>query len=260
MTKEDADKKIDGSDVVVDDKVIEDAVVFINEIANKTIYKGSIEIGEYILEHFFGNDIKLASSKNPKKPSSFNKLCERPDLVVHPNQLGLMVRVASQERYLTDNKVNTEGLSYTHKATLVKLDNTNKKIKTIEKCLEESWSTRELDDKIKTIIQGLSSNTSPSLIRTTKKYITKVDEVLKAANDSNLDIDDEELSKMSDKRRKALKKHLTELKIKIDETVKKTGNISTGCDELLAKLADVAKEKKADPPKRGSKKAKTQKE
>ena len=240
--------------------MIEDAVEFINETANKTIYKGSIEIGEYILKHFFGNDINLASSKNPKKLLSFYKLCERQDLVVHPNQLGLMVRVASQERYLTENEVNTGGLSYTHKATLVKLDNTKKKIKTIEKCIKKNWSTRELDDEIKIIIQGLSPSTSPSLIRTTKKYITKVNDVLKAANNSNLDIDDEELSKMSDKRRRDLEKHLTKLKMKIDDTVKKTGDISADCDGLLAKLADFAKEKKAKPPKRGRKKSKTQKE
>lgn len=246
-------------DVAVVDKMIDDAVAFINETANKTIYQGSIEIGEYILEHFFGNDMKLASSKNPNKDESFNKLCERADLTVHPNRLGLMVRVASQERYLVEKKVNIEGLSYTHKATLVKLDNTKNKIKTIEKCIEKKWSTRELDDEIKMLIKGISSSTNPSLIRTTKKYISKVDDVLKAVDDSSLDIDDDKLSKMPEKKRKELENYLKELKAKIEDTVKKTGDISTGCDELLAKLADVAKEKKANPPKRGRKKSKTKK-
>ncbi len=258
MTNEDAIKEKNVTKTV-DETLIDSAVGFINEIANKTIYKGSIEIGEYILEHFFGNDIKLASSKNPKKLSSFYKLCERQDLTVHPNRLGLMVRVASQERYLVEKKVNTEGLSYTHKATLVKLDNTKIKIKTIQKCIEKKWSTRELDDEIKILIQGLSSSTSPSLIRTAKKYITKVDDVLKAVNDSSLDIEDGELFKMSDKKRKELENYLNQLKTKIGDTVKKTGDISTGCDELLAKLADVAKEKKANPPKRAGEKSKTPK-
>ncbi|OGR22327.1 MAG: hypothetical protein A2277_20645 [Desulfobacterales bacterium RIFOXYA12_FULL_46_15] len=227
----------------VDEKLIDEAVAFINETANKTIYKGSIEIGEYILENFFSGDLKLASSKNPKKLLSFNKLCEREDLTVHPNRLGLMVRVASQERFLAGKKVNTEELSYTHKAALVKLDNTDKKITAIEKCIKEKWSTRDLDDEIKRLIQGLPASTNLSLIQTIKRYITKVDDVLKAVEDSSLDIGDDELSKMSDKRRKGLENYLTELKTKIDDTVKKTEDIKIGCDGLLTKLTQVAKKK-----------------
>ena len=92
---------------VDNEKLIDDAVQFINEKANETLYKGSIEIGEYILEHFFNGDPKLASSKNPKKQQSFNKLCDRNDLIVHPNQLGLMVRVASQEKYFIEKEIDT---------------------------------------------------------------------------------------------------------------------------------------------------------
>jgi len=252
-------KETNLSNVAVDEKLIDEAVAFINETANKTIYKGSIEIGEYILENFFGGDLKIASSKNPKKVSSFNKLCEREDLTVHPNRLGLMVRVASQERFLVEKKVNTEGLSYTHKATLVKLDNNKKKTNTIEKCIEKKWSTRELDDEIKRLIQGLPASTNLSIIRTTKRYITKVDDVLKAVEDSSLDISDDELSKMSDKKRKDLENYLKELKTKIDDTVKKSDDIKTDCDGLLTKLTQVAKEKKANPPKLGRKKSKGKK-
>lgn len=252
-------KETNLSNVAVDEKLIDDAVAFINETASETIYKGSIEIGEYILENFFGGDLKFASSKNPKKVSSFNKLCEREDLTVHPNRLGLMVRVASQERFLVEKKVNTEGLSYTHKAILVKLDNTKEKINTIEKCIAEEWSTRDLDDEIKRLIQGLPASTNLSLIRTTKRYITKVDDVLKAVENSSLDISDDELSKMSDKKRKDLENYLKELKTKIDDTVKKSGDIKTGCDGLLTKLTQLAKEKKANPPKRGRKKSKGKK-
>jgi len=241
------------SAIVVEEKIINEAVAFINETANKTLYKGSIEIGEYVLKHFFEGDIKCASSKNPKKLSSFNKLCERDDLTVHPNRLGLMVRVAAQEQYLTSEKVNTGELSYTHKAALVKLDNTEEKINTIEQCINEKWSTRKLDDAIKRLSQELLSATSSSIINTTKKCLAKVDDVLKVVEDSNLDMDNEELSKMSSKRREDLGNYLKELKAKIEATVKKTGDISTDCDELLAQLTEIAKEKKAKTTKRGRK-------
>jgi hypothetical protein len=99
----------------VEIKKINDAVKFINEKANKMVYKGSVEIGNYILEHFFGNDTSLASSKNPKKPVSYGKLCRRKDLLLSSMELSTMVRVASQEKFLKEKKVNVSKLTYTHK-------------------------------------------------------------------------------------------------------------------------------------------------
>jgi len=255
MTEKDVKTEIKTPDIM-DEKDIDAAVNFINETVNETIYNGSIAIGKYILKHFFKGDVKLASSKNPRKSASFNKLYERIDLIIHPNKLALMVRVASQEQYLIDNSLETEGLSYTHKAALVKLDDTEKKIKIIKKCIEKKWSTRDLENEIKKINQGLLLDTKSSLIQTTKKYIAKVDDVLNTVEDSFFDIDDDELSKMAKDKRKKLEGYLNKLKTKIKDTVKKTDDISTGCDELLAKLTAVAEGKKANPSKRGRKPSK----
>jgi len=255
MTEKDVKTEVKTPDIM-DEKDIDAAVNFINETANKTIYQGSIEIGQYILDHFFEGNIKLAASKNPHKLLSFNKLCERDDLTVHPNRLRLMVRVADQEKYFADNGLDTKVLSYTHKSALAKLDNTEKKIKIIKKCIEKEWSTRDLENEIKKINQGLLLDTKSSLIQTTKKYIAKVDDVLNTVEDSFFDIDDDELSKMAKDKRKKLEGYLNKLKTKIKDTVKKTDDISTGCDELLAKLTAVAEGKKANPSKRGRKPSK----
>ena len=80
----------------VDQKLVDQAVVYINETIIETSYKGSIQIGGYILEHFFNNDINLACSRAPNKSVSFTELCKRDDLGVHPTTLSRMVRVASQ--------------------------------------------------------------------------------------------------------------------------------------------------------------------
>lgn len=245
------------TDIIVDDSVIDEAVEFINETATKTIYKGSIEIGEYILKHFFEDDIKLASSKNPKKQASFNKLCEREDLTLHPNSLALMVRVASQERFLAEKKVDTSELTYTHKASFVKLDNGQKKINLIRKCLDEKWTTRKLDDEIKEKLKGLPPTNKPSLLLTTKKYITKVDGVLKTVGDTDLKVDVDALLTMSDKKRQDLKKYVKELKKKVEDTATKSEKISADCDGLLGKIAEADKERKNNPPKRGRKPSKS---
>ena len=71
-------KSASGTDMVtaIDQKLIDESVKFINDTIVKTIYKGSLEIGKYLLEKFFDNDIKLASSRNPRKSDSFQQLCK----------------------------------------------------------------------------------------------------------------------------------------------------------------------------------------
>lgn len=240
----------------IDEKTIDEAVKFINEKANETVYKGQFQIGEYILKTFFNDDIKQASSKNPKKQASFNKLCEREDLVVHPNNLALMVRVASQERLFKENKIDTNELSYTHKATLVKLENNGKKISVLNKCIKGKWTTRKLEDEVKKELNKLQKETKSSLIRTTKKYITKIDDVLKSVNDTALNYDTDELSKMSDRKRYDLTKYLSHLKDKVKINQDKSKEISENCDQILEQLTKINEEKKANPPKRGRKPSK----
>jgi len=105
----------------VDQTLVNNAVHFINEKANEHVYKAYEEIGNYLLEKFFDNDLELASSRNPKKLVSYQALREREDLAIHPARLGVMVRVAAQEKFFASKKLPSEKLSYTHKSELVKL-------------------------------------------------------------------------------------------------------------------------------------------
>jgi hypothetical protein len=134
---------------VVDRGLVNDAVKFINEKANETMYRGSEEIGAYLLKKFFHDDIKLASSRRPHKSASYTALCQREDLAVHPATLSLMVRVAAQEIFFKKSNFNTAGLSYTHKAELVKLPNTADKIRLAQKALKGNISTRLLSEEVR---------------------------------------------------------------------------------------------------------------
>lgn len=134
---------------IVDKALVNDAVNFINEKANETLYRGSEEIGAYLLERFFGNDIAVASSRKPHKSASYAALCQREDLAVHPATLSLMVRVAAQEVFFKEKKFNPAGLSYTHKAELVKLPNTAVKIRLAQKALKSTFSSRLLSEEVK---------------------------------------------------------------------------------------------------------------
>ncbi|MFC1858013.1 hypothetical protein ACFL9U_08280 [Thermodesulfobacteriota bacterium] len=128
----------------VDERLVEDAVTFINAKIAENVFKGSLDIGEYVLKTFFNDDIEFACSKNRYKSISFRALCERRDLAVSYPTLIKMVRVAAQERFLIANRIMTDRLNYTHKRELIKLDNNAKKLSIARECINSSLSSREL--------------------------------------------------------------------------------------------------------------------
>lgn len=139
----------------VDQTLVNNAVHFINEKANEHVYKAYEEIGIYLLEKFFNNDVSLASSKNPRKPASYSELCRREDLAIHPARLGVMVRVAAQENFFRSEKLPSEKLSYTHKAELVKLPDDQRKIDLAKECIKKSLSTRQLAERVSEILKEM---------------------------------------------------------------------------------------------------------
>lgn len=135
----------------VDAKLIEEAVRFINEKYNETVYKGAMEIGAYVLKHFFNDDIALASSRNPRKATSYRALCQAAGLIPRPETLSVMVRVAAQEKFFLSKKLETGSLSYTHKAELVKLPNDVEKVKLVKSAIKKALTTRQLEERIEAI-------------------------------------------------------------------------------------------------------------
>jgi|SRR5271157_3032645 len=147
----------------VDKALVKEAVKFINEKANETLYRGSEEIGAYILEKFFDNDIKKATSRNPRKPESYRALCKDPELVLTPEALSVMVRVAAQEKFFVDKKLDVKRLSYSHKAELVKLGNDDKKLKLVKNIGSNPVSVRKLQERISKMRKEEITGRTPSL-------------------------------------------------------------------------------------------------
>jgi hypothetical protein len=127
-----------------------------------------------LLEKFFNNDIKAASSRNPKKANSFRKLCERQDLLVHSGTLSEMVRVAAQEKLLLDAEIDSKKLSYTHKAELIKLPKDSQKIDLAKKAIEENLSTREMADLVKEAKIKVPDEKAASFYQDAKNYLKKI--------------------------------------------------------------------------------------
>jgi hypothetical protein len=221
----------------VEIKKINDAVKFINEKANKMVYKGSVEIGNYILEHFFGNDTSLASSKNPKKPVSYGKLCRRKDLLLSSMELSTMVRVASQEKFLKEKKVDVSKLTYTHKARLTKLENGDLKIGLVKDCIEKGWSTRVLTNKINESMGELIPGNESPLIANTESYLAAIKRFQKLKNPIPAN-DSLEVSSLKSEERVALQQKLDELKAGIEKFKEESTAIENFCNELIKKLSE----------------------
>jgi hypothetical protein len=216
---------------VVDKALINDAVNFINEKANETLYRGSEEIGAYLLKRFFGNDIAVASSRNPHKPASYTALCQRADLAVHPATLSLMVRVAAQEVYFKQKRFNAAGLSYTHKAELVKLPNTAEKILLAQKALKSTLTSRLLSEEVKKTREksGAKGKVISSVI---EKYMTDPVRLFENARRNDFVSDGENLKKI----RRETRQKLLEKASKMAEKTKEWGKRYRALAKELEKL------------------------
>jgi hypothetical protein len=233
--------------------MIEKTVKFINEKANEMLYKGSEEIGEYLLKNFFNNDPKLASSKNPHKPVSYRELCKREDLALHPITLGTMVRVAAQERYFKDNKVDTSKLTYTHKAQLVKMEDDNKKIALINDAIKNKLSTREFAKKIAAARKLLLGGEEESIVEITD-YIFDLREMIEDSFVNRISVDKEKLSKQSTKKRNKLRDTVIDVKDELEEQIKKIAKL---CSDTISMIDEIDKEKESKKPIRGKRGKKT---
>jgi len=212
----------------VDPVLIDKSVEFINNAISKTLYKGNLEIGKYLLEHFYNNDIKLAFSRNPHKPVSFQKLCKRDDLGVHPSTLSRMVKVASQERYFIDSKTNVEELSYSNRLEFTKLPNSKKKLKLVEKCIKEEMSFRKLSEAISKINEKTKGVTPlPPL-----KLMSNVDKLFEGTQLPALLSTPDKLERLRSTTR-------TQMKERANTLLEKMNSLTAHCNTLIKTLDQI---------------------
>jgi hypothetical protein len=135
--------------------LIEDAVRFINLTAAKMLIEYALKIGNYLLTHFFNDDIGLAGSKNRYKNTSFTQLCKRPDIALTRQDMGDMVRVAAQVRMFQSIGIDISVFNYTHQRYLAQLSHSEAKLGLVMECLNEMMSSNDLYKRIQEIKKGL---------------------------------------------------------------------------------------------------------
>jgi hypothetical protein len=132
-------------DVIKVDPLVEAAVNKINQIVGNSLLDMSLEVGKYVLETFFNNDITEARSRNPLKQYSYRKLQNHPGLKIHFKALSLMVNVAIQEKILleTIKPEELKSLTYSHRVELLVADDTDKPA-LANKCIAEQLTIKQI--------------------------------------------------------------------------------------------------------------------
>lgn len=232
---------------------IDKAVQYINEKIGKRYYETAIDVGNYVLKTFFRDDINEVKSRNPKKLLSFNKLCARPDLEVHPKHLNQMVLVAAQERLLIDNlgadKVNN--LGYSLKVELLKIRDDKMRSKIALEWISNPKTILEAKKDISSLRE--STPAVSDLIPLSSPFIDQLKTISEWTENDELE---GKLEGLSINKIKKIKDH-------IDAFLEKYEPVKTKLDDVKAKIDPIYETKKkeidkraATPKKRGRPKSK----
>lgn len=144
-------EKAEEQEEVVDEKLIEDSVVWIRETIAKTLYKGAMEVGGYIFDKFFDGDVEKVRQRDPKKNASFSKLVERcgtQDLPISKTWLYNAVSIVIIDRQLPKSAVAYRQLPFSHQEALVRLRDPEKVEKIAEVAYKQGLSVRDLREVV----------------------------------------------------------------------------------------------------------------
>lgn len=125
-------------------KALEDAVAFVNTRIDRTA-TSLIEIGHYLLKHFFDNDPAKVSDRAPRKGVSLRKLAEHQDINMSFAGLSNAVSLAVQEKLLGSVQTS-EQLTASHRVLLLKVEDADAKKRYIAKVEKDKLSVRRFHE------------------------------------------------------------------------------------------------------------------
>jgi hypothetical protein len=136
---------------VPDKNMVAESMAWIRQTLELTLNKGVTEIGDHVLEKFFGGDPERVRSRNPRKNASFRLLsdhCSTADLPISRSFLQRAVGVAVMRKLLPEAAVAYKQLPPSHQATLLPLREPDKVEKLAARATSKKMSVRELKEKV----------------------------------------------------------------------------------------------------------------
>jgi hypothetical protein len=153
-------------------------VAEINKIAQRTVERGKMEIGQYILKNVFDGDIQEVLARNPNKSRSLRAICSHPDLMVDHRKLGSWVKAAALRLDLEGNGLDVSKLSFTHFVILLRVGSPEKRIELARKIVKKGMSMKETLDAVNVIKRKAMPSKG-------KEMLKKLADPLKLFNDAD---------------------------------------------------------------------------
>jgi hypothetical protein len=152
MKSDEAAEVLDKEESVVDEKLVDQAVVWIREKVQDTVNRGMAEIGDYVLKTFFGGQPEKVSSRDPYKNASFRKLAERCDtdeLPIGKSWLHNAVGVAVLRKSLPAGSKAFQQLTPSHQVALLPVHEPDKVVRLAERAVSKRLSVKDLKAIVK---------------------------------------------------------------------------------------------------------------
>jgi hypothetical protein len=137
---------------------VKEVVRKINEIATKTVERGIMEIGEYVLSEVFQDKLEDVLSQSPYKSASLRTISEDPELMVDRRRLGTYVRAAALKKELQGKNVDCANLRFSQLAALLKMRDEEKRAELAAEANQSGFSVRAILDRIEATKKQKPSN------------------------------------------------------------------------------------------------------
>ena len=135
-------------EAVIDDALLEHVVRRVNEIQRNKVMETAREIGEYLLETFFGGDLEQFRAKG-KKHASLRALAARDDLAVSASALWYSIAELDQLRLLPAEIGSA--LPMSHHRLLLPVKDETLKTGLAKDAVEHHLTKRDLEARIKSM-------------------------------------------------------------------------------------------------------------
>lgn len=138
---------------------VDEAVRYINERTVRSGLELARDVGEYILNTFFGGDYANFASPSRTKPTSFRALELRPDLLIGKARLHDFIRISHQLKSLPSEVVTR--LTLAHHRALLPLPDPESKAALARRALDEGWPSRVLCHEVRRFVPRSRAGRKP---------------------------------------------------------------------------------------------------
>jgi hypothetical protein len=210
---------------VVDEALVEQAVVWIRNRLASTLFKGMTEIGDYVFDRFFGADMERVRSRSHTKNASFRSLvarCETAELPLGRSTLHRAVGISLMQRLLPDGGTAFNALSPTHQVALLPLRDPAR----VEKLAAQAVSHRlSVSDVRQLVVREVAEDAQRRTRRHKPLILKTIDRSLK-------------IFTRQGGRRAFTNAHVDELRAdELDEALRGAGELLDSLQKLIEKLS-----------------------